>query len=47
MPGTQVTSVCDHLEVVKGERMEGCTLEMYRQTIYSSGRMEVMPGSSD
>ncbi|PPU18468.1 hypothetical protein [Xanthomonas arboricola] len=30
MPGAQVTIVCDHLEVVKGKRLEGCTLERYR-----------------
>lgn len=29
MPGAQVTIVCDHVEVIKGKRMEGCTLETY------------------
>ncbi len=30
MPDAQVTIVCDHLEVLKGQRMEGCTLETYK-----------------
>jgi hypothetical protein len=32
MPGAQVTILCDHLEVVKGKRMEGCTLESFQNS---------------